>query len=61
MPRKELHQDCDGSIFCPVNGHVSQVTAGAFVRHSHIPLTAGQSRTLYERRAAQRAAAETEA
>lgn len=58
MARKYVHPDCDGSVFCRVAGHVQQVIIGANTRHSHVPLTAGQSRTLYERRVAQRAAEE---
>jgi hypothetical protein len=51
MPRKYVHPDCDGGIFCPVPGHVVRRSQGSGRwRIAHVPLTAGQNRTLYERR-----------
>ncbi len=58
--RKPIEDDCNGGIFCPVKGHVKVLVFASTplgarrTRTSHIPLTAGQSKTLRERRADQR-------
>lgn len=49
--RKPLAGGCTGSIFCPVAEHVRRIGN----RISHIPLTRGQYRTLFERRRSVRA------
>lgn len=55
MPRKELHADCDGGIFCPVEGHVATFGIGnGHHKTRHVELTQGQRRTLFERRNAAR-------
>lgn len=52
--RKPVHEDCNGSIDCPVEGHV-KVGRGRWTRRfSHIPLTRGQQETLWERQQAAR-------
>lgn len=56
MARKELAEGCDGSILCRVPDHVRRPVAGQRLRSSHITLTDGQKRTLYERRMAARKA-----
>ncbi len=48
--RKPLDEACTGGIDCPVQDHVRVGTGRWTRRWSHIPLTAGQSRTLSERR-----------
>ena len=54
MPRKPLDPDCDGGIFCPVEGHVrGRATGAGRFNVSHVPLTKGQSKTLFERHRAQ--------
>lgn len=53
MARKPLPENCTGGIDCPVEDHVRTGTGRWTRRWAHIPLTAGQSRTLYERRTAQ--------
>lgn len=52
MARKPLPEACTGGIDCPVPEHVGTGTGRWSRRYRHIPLTAGQSRTLYERRTA---------
>lgn len=48
--RKLLDEACDGGVFCPVAGHATATRRGQSVRVSHIKLTAGQQKTLWERR-----------
>lgn len=49
--RKPLEPDCDGGIFCLVPGHLTATPRGRGVTcYGHIPLTAGQNKTLRERR-----------
>lgn len=49
--RKPLAENCNGGIWCPVDGHVGRRDLGGGSWHiSHIRLTAGQQKTLRERR-----------
>ena len=57
--RKPLDPDCTGGIFCKVPGHVVNKGVKEYyvsgkvrsrVKFSHVPLTAGQRKTLRERR-----------
>lgn len=53
-PRKPLAEGCNGGITCPIEGHVRLGEGRWSRRYSHIALTRGQKRTLYERRNAER-------
>lgn len=48
--RKPLEPGCDGSVLCPVPGHVPARRRGGGLRFEHIVLTYGQRKTLAERR-----------
>jgi hypothetical protein len=51
MVRKYVNPECDGGIFCPVEGHVTRMSTGSGKwRIGHIKLTPGQLRTIRERR-----------
>lgn len=52
--RKPLPTNCNGSIDCPVLEHVGVARNGVGFRVTHIHLTAGQRKTLRERRALER-------
>jgi hypothetical protein len=53
---KPLHPNCEGGIFCPVEGHVERITkGGGRFTIRHIPLTRGQDRELDRRREAKNA------
>jgi hypothetical protein len=53
--RKPLEEGCTGGIFCPMPGHVRTRSNGlGRATTSHIMLTRGQSKTLRERRQAER-------
>lgn len=55
--RKPLEPDCTGGIFCPIQGHSTTTRSmGNSIIWSHIPLTAGQRKTLRERLEAERLA-----
>ena len=57
MPRKRLDENCNGSIDCPVEGHVKIWPIGyrnQKVQITHTPLTYGQILTLRERRVEER-------
>lgn len=52
-PRKPLDEGCDGGVFCPVKNHVRATRFNMQTGETtwaHIPLTAGQRKTLMERR-----------
>jgi hypothetical protein len=49
--RKPLPENCTGDYLCPVGGHVIMRGGGHHKRQrNHIDLTAGQKKTLAERR-----------
>lgn len=50
--RKPLHPECNGSVTCTVEGHVTTRRYRNGWTFNHIPLTFGQRKTLAERRAA---------
>lgn len=58
--RKPLDPNCDGSIFCPVQGHVAKrwMPFQQKEHWAHIPLTVGQEKTRRERKAAIRSGSE---
>lgn len=49
-PRKPVEPNCDGSVLCPVPGHLRAVRLSRSTNWSHIVLTAGQRKTLREQR-----------
>jgi hypothetical protein len=54
--RKPLEPGCNGSVMCPVRGHVTQRPnrAKQVWSFAHVPLTAGQRKTLREQDDAER-------
>ena len=48
--RKAVEPGCDGTVLCPVPGHVQSWSNGATQTSRHIPLTPGQRKTLREYR-----------
>lgn len=49
--RKPLHPECNGSVTCTVEGHVTSRRYRNGWSFDHIPLTQGQRKTLRERQA----------
>lgn len=47
--RKPVPEGCDGSVWCPVEGHLRSEPVRSGYRLWHIRLTRGQRLTLHER------------
>lgn len=53
-PRKPLEEGCTGDIWCALYGHQTARRHSGGTWYSHVPLTPGQTKTLYERQEAAR-------